>query len=167
MHTANTIDVTDAIEQAPFGRLQILIVALCAWVALLDGFDTQAIAYVAPVIAEQWHIEMAGFGPIFGAGLAGLTVGAFILSPAADRFGRKKIILLSVLLFGIFALVTAKATSLNELLIYRFLTGLGTRGRHAKHHIAHERICPRPYTRHANCGDVLRVSSGIGFRRCD
>jgi len=128
MHTANTIDVTDAIEQAPFGRLQILIVALCAWVALLDGFDTQAIAYVAPVIAEQWHIEMAGFGPIFGAGLAGLTVGAFILSPAADRFGRKKIILLSVLLFGIFALVTAKATSLNELLIYRFLTGLGLGG---------------------------------------
>src|SRR6476661_9867285 len=128
MHTANTIDVTDAIEQAPFGRLQILIVALCAWVALLDGFDTQAIAYVAPVIAEQWHIEMAGFGPIFGAGLAGLTVGAFILSPAADRFGRKKIILLSVLLFGIFAVITSRATTLNELLIYRFLTGLGLGG---------------------------------------
>jgi AAHS family 4-hydroxybenzoate transporter-like MFS transporter len=105
-----------------------LILALCAWIALLDGFDTQAIAYVAPVIADQWGIPMAGFGPIFSAGLAGLTVGAFVLSPAADRFGRKSVILLSVLLFGIFALITARATTLNELLVYRFLTGLGLGG---------------------------------------
>ena len=128
MSPAKTIDVTEIIEQARFGRLQLLILVLCAWIAMLDGFDTQAIAYVAPVIAEQWGIAMAGFGPIFGAGLAGLTVGAFILSPAADRFGRKKVILLSVLLFGIFAAVTARATTLNELLVYRFLTGLGLGG---------------------------------------
>jgi AAHS family 4-hydroxybenzoate transporter-like MFS transporter len=128
MSTVNTIDVTEVIEEAQFGSLQLLILILCAWIALLDGFDTQAIAYVAPVIAEQWGIPMAGFGPIFGAGLAGLTVGAFVLSPAADRFGRKNVILLSVVLFGIFALITARASNLNELLIYRFLTGLGLGG---------------------------------------
>ena len=128
MSTANTLDVTEIIEEARFGSLQLLILILCAWIALLDGFDTQAIAYVAPVIAEQWGIAMAGFGPIFGAGLAGLTVGAFVLSPAADRFGRKNVILLSVLLFGIFALTTTRANTLNELLIYRFLTGLGLGG---------------------------------------
>jgi MFS transporter, AAHS family, 4-hydroxybenzoate transporter len=128
MSAANTIDITKVIDEARFGRFQLLILVLCAWIALLDGFDTQAIAYVAPVIAEQWGIAMAGFGPIFGAGLAGLTVGAFVLSPAADRFGRKYVILLSVLLFGIFALVTARATTLNELLVYRFLTGLGLGG---------------------------------------
>jgi AAHS family 4-hydroxybenzoate transporter-like MFS transporter len=128
MPTANTIDVTEIIEEAPFGSFQLLILVLCAWIALLDGFDTQAIAYVAPIIAEQWGIAMSGFGPIFGAGLAGLTVGAFILSPAADRFGRKSVILLSVTLFGIFAIITARATTLNELLIFRFLTGLGLGG---------------------------------------
>ncbi|MGW1424969.1 MFS transporter [Bradyrhizobium manausense] len=128
MSAANIVDVTEVIEEARFGRLQLLILALCGWIALLDGFDTQAIAYVAPVIAEQWGIAMAGFGPIFGAGLAGLAVGAFVLSPAADRFGRKSVILLSVLLFGIFALVTARATTLNELLVFRFLTGLGLGG---------------------------------------
>ncbi|MBR0835671.1 MFS transporter [Bradyrhizobium manausense] len=128
MSAANIVDVTEVIEEARFGRLQLLILVLCAWIALLDGFDTQAIAYVAPVIAEQWGIAMAGFGPIFGAGLAGLAVGAFVLSPAADRFGRKSVILLSVLLFGIFALVTARATTLNELLVFRFLTGLGLGG---------------------------------------
>jgi AAHS family 4-hydroxybenzoate transporter-like MFS transporter len=128
MSTANTVDVTKVIEEARFGSLQLLILVLCAWIALLDGFDTQAIAYVAPVIAEQWGIAMAGFGPIFGAGLAGLMVGAFVLSPAADRFGRKNVILLSVSLFGAFALVTARVTTLNELLVFRFLTGLGLGG---------------------------------------
>jgi MFS transporter, AAHS family, 4-hydroxybenzoate transporter len=126
--SGSPIDVTNAIEQAPFGRFQLIVTALCAWIALLDGFDTQAIAYVAPVIAEQWQVNMAGFGPIFGAGLAGLAVGAFVLSPAADRFGRKSVILLSVLVFGIFALLTAWAGSLNELLVYRFLTGIGLGG---------------------------------------
>ncbi|SFQ00950.1 MFS transporter, AAHS family, 4-hydroxybenzoate transporter [Bradyrhizobium sp. Ghvi] len=128
MSAADIVDVTEVIEEARFGRLQLLILVLCAWIALLDGFDTQAIAYVAPVIAEKWGIAMAGFGPIFGAGLAGLAVGAFVLSPAADRLGRKSVILLSVLLFGVFALVTARATTLNELLVYRFLTGLGLGG---------------------------------------
>ncbi|QOZ47415.1 MFS transporter [Bradyrhizobium sp. CCBAU 53340] len=128
MSAADIVDVTKVIEEARFGRLQLLILVLCAWIALLDGFDTQAIAYVAPVIAEKWGIAMAGFGPIFGAGLGGLAVGAFVLSPAADRFGRKSVILLSVLLFGVFALVTARATTLNELLVYRFLTGLGLGG---------------------------------------
>ena len=124
----HVIDVTAAIERARFGRFQFLITALCALIALLDGFDTQAIAYVAPVIAEQWGMNVAGFGPIFGAGLAGLTVGAFILSPAADRFGRKSIILLSMLIFGVFSLVTAWAGTMNELLLYRFLTGVGLGG---------------------------------------
>ncbi|WP_439406027.1 MFS transporter [Bradyrhizobium sp. DASA03076] len=128
MSAAEDVDVTEVIEEARFGRLQLLILVLCAWIALLDGFDTQAIAYIAPVIAEKWGIAMAGFGPIFGAGLAGLAVGAFVLSPAADRFGRRSVILLSVLLFGMFALVTARATTLNELLVYRFLTGLGLGG---------------------------------------
>lgn len=88
MSTADTVDVTQVIEQTPFGSFQVLIVALCAWIALLDGFDTQSIAYVAPVIAEQWGIRLADLGPIFGAGLTGLAVRALILSPVADRFGR-------------------------------------------------------------------------------
>jgi AAHS family 4-hydroxybenzoate transporter-like MFS transporter len=125
---AQAIDVTAIVGRAAFGRFQFWITALCALVAVLDGFDTQAIAYVAPVIAEQWHIDPAGFGPIFGAGLAGLMVGAFTLSPAADRFGRKCIIMLSIGVFGVLALLTAWASSMNELLVLRFLTGIGLGG---------------------------------------
>ncbi|KAF1021169.1 MAG: 3-hydroxybenzoate transporter MhbT [Paracidovorax wautersii] len=92
---------------------------------MLDGFDTQSIAYVAPRIAEDWGLKAAEFGPIFAVGLFGLMAGAFVLSPAADRYGRKKIILLSTFIFGLFALLTASASSITELLVLRFLTGVG------------------------------------------
>jgi AAHS family 4-hydroxybenzoate transporter-like MFS transporter len=164
MSTPNTVDVTEAIERARFGSLQFLILALCAWIALLDGFDTQAIAYVAPVIAEQWGIPMAGFGPIFGAGLAGLTVGAFVLSPAADRFGRKCVILLSVLLFGIFAVITARATTLNELLIYRFLTGLGLGGAMPNIIALTSEYAPK-HASGPHCHHVLRLSAWLDSGR--
>lgn len=112
-------------DAAPITRLHILVTVLCGLVALLDGFDTQSIAFVAPVIAGAWHRSSASFGPVFGAGLMGLTLGAFILSPVADRFGRKTIILLAMTIFGGFAAATALASSMNELLVYRLLTGFG------------------------------------------
>lgn len=113
------------IDRAKFGPLQFGVTALCFIIAMLDGFDTQSIAFVAPKIAEDWGLKPSEFGPIFAIGLLGLTVGAFTLSPAADRFGRKTVILISTAIFGLFALLTAFSTSMHELLIYRFITGIG------------------------------------------
>ncbi|WP_409020666.1 MFS transporter [Brevundimonas vesicularis] len=113
------------IDRAKFGPLQFGVTALCFIIAMLDGFDTQSIAFVAPKIAEEWGLSPSEFGPIFAIGLLGLTVGAFTLSPAADKFGRKTVILISTLVFGLFALLTAFAGSMTELLIYRFITGVG------------------------------------------
>lgn len=120
--------ITTTIDQSAFGRPQTLIVFLCALVALLDGFDTRSIAFVAPVIAETWKVAPASFGPVFGAGLLGLTAGAFVLSPAADRIGRKAVIVFSIFIFGLFALLTAWADNIHNLLVLRFLTGIGLGG---------------------------------------
>jgi AAHS family 4-hydroxybenzoate transporter-like MFS transporter len=122
------IDVTEAIDAAPVGRFQILVFTLCAAIALIDGFDTQAIAFVAPAISEQWKVSPAAFGTVFGAGLAGLAVGAFVLSPLADRFGRRLVLLACTLIFGSFALLTAWCEGFSELLLLRFLTGIGLGG---------------------------------------
>jgi AAHS family 4-hydroxybenzoate transporter-like MFS transporter len=97
-------------------------------VAILDGFDTQAIAFVAPVIAHELNVDSTAFGMVFGVGLLGSMIGALILGPAADRFGRKPVIILSTLVFGAFATVTSLSTSLSDLMLYRFLTGLGLGG---------------------------------------
>lgn len=122
------VDVAAVIDRTHLAPLQWRTIALCALIAILDGFDTQAIAFVAPVIARELGVESAAFGPVFGAGLLGLTVGALVFGPAADRFGRKPIIIASTLTFGLFALLTPLAHSLSGLMLLRFLTGLGLGG---------------------------------------
>src|SRR5258705_10213681 len=122
------VDVAGFIDQQPVGGFQIKLLLTCAAVLFLDGFDTQAIGYVAPAWAKEWGLTKGALGPVFSAGLFGLMIGALVFVPLADRVGRKKIIILSTLAFGIGALVTAFVQDVNTLLVIRFLTGLGLGG---------------------------------------
>jgi AAHS family 4-hydroxybenzoate transporter-like MFS transporter len=122
------VDVAAFIDAQPVGGFQIRLLVTCAAVLLLDGFDTTAIGYVAPSLAKEWNLTKGALGPVFSAGLFGLMIGALTLGPLADRIGRKKIIVLSTLAFGLGTLVTAVVQDVNMLLAIRFLTGLGLGG---------------------------------------
>jgi AAHS family 4-hydroxybenzoate transporter-like MFS transporter len=108
--------------------IQWRIILLCALVAACDGFDTQAIAFVAPAISKQWAVPPPQFGAIFSAGLVGLALGAFLFGSLADRVGRKYVILLCVALFGISSILTTLSSGMAELAVWRILTGLGLGG---------------------------------------
>src|SRR4030088_841699 len=125
---ASTGDVADFINHQPVGGFQIRLLLTCAAVLFLDGFDTQAIGYVAPALAKEWGLTKGALGPVFSAGLFGLMIGALVFGPLAGRIGRKKIIILSTLSFGIGSLATAFVQDVNTLLAIRFLTGLGLGG---------------------------------------
>jgi AAHS family 4-hydroxybenzoate transporter-like MFS transporter len=122
------IDVTKLIDKQKISRYQIIVAGLCAAVVFMDGFDAQAIGYVAPSLGAAWKLQKGALGPVFGAGLFGLMLGALIFGPVADRIGRKPVIIASVLWFGICTLLTITATSLDSLLWWRLLTGLGLGG---------------------------------------
>jgi AAHS family 4-hydroxybenzoate transporter-like MFS transporter len=123
-----TIDVPALIDRQKVGSFQVLVAALCAAVVFMDGFDAQAIGYVAPSISKAWGLKPGALGPVFGAGLFGLMLGALVCGPLADRIGRKSVIVGCTLFFGICTLLTTTADSLTSLLVWRFITGLGLGG---------------------------------------
>jgi MFS transporter, AAHS family, 4-hydroxybenzoate transporter len=122
------VNVMELIDSQRVSGPQITIVVLCGLIAVLDGFDLQAIGLAAPAMAAALHIAPRALGSVFSAALAGLAVGAFGLGLAADRIGRKRVLIGSTLCFGVFTLCTAFASSMSELLIFRFCTGLGLGG---------------------------------------
>src|ERR1700680_302104 len=122
---AKTVDVAEIIGSQRFGVFQLRIVVLCGLVQFLDGFDTQALAYAAPALRAAWHLSPQELGPVFGFGAFGTGIGSVVLSPLADIFGRKKIIVTAVTLFGLLSFCTVLLTSVDQLLILRPLTGFG------------------------------------------
>jgi MFS transporter, AAHS family, 4-hydroxybenzoate transporter len=125
---STVIDIPDYIDRQPVGAFQIRVLLICAAVLFIDGFDTQAIGYVAPALAKEWKLARGALGPVFSAGLFGLMIGALVLGPLADRIGRKRIIVLSTAAFGIGTLLTILAQDAEWLMALRFLTGLGLGG---------------------------------------
>jgi len=122
------IDLGTLIEGQGFGRFQAsLMFWICAFM-FIEGYDMQVVGYAAPAIIKAWHSDKAAFGGVFGAGLGGFMLGATLLGNLGDRFGRKRMIVMGCLLFGVFTLASAYATNLTELLVLRAIAGLGLGG---------------------------------------
>lgn len=121
----SVVDIPDLIDRRRLGAFQLGIVLLCGLVLFLDGFDTQAISYAAPLLAKQWGLGKEAVGHIFSAALVGLMVGYLVVSLASDRFGHKRVLVVSTIVFGLFTLATTLAGDATELIALRFLTGIG------------------------------------------
>src|SRR5580704_9597086 len=122
------VDVAEFISARPIGRYQVLVFLLCLAVVVFDGYDTQAIGYVAPYMLHDLSLTRADLGPIFSAALIGSALGSLMSGPIADRIGRKPVLICAVLIFGAFTYLTAQSSSAHELLAYRLLAGLGLGG---------------------------------------
>ena len=101
---------------------------LCGLVALLEGFNIQAIGVAAPAMTGPLHIAPNQVGLLFSAAVFGLMLGGFALGPIADRYGRRCVLISATALLGVFTLCTASATTLQQFLLSRFLTGVGLGG---------------------------------------
>ncbi len=125
---AEMIEIPELIDSQPAGGFIFGVAGLCGLILAADGFDTQAIGYVAPAIVKEWGIDKSSLGPVFSAGLLGLLIGSLIVGPLADSIGRRSIMIAVTACFGIGAIATSFAASLDQLLWMRFLTGLGLGG---------------------------------------
>lgn len=122
---SGALDVTTVIDQSKFSPLQWWIMLLCFLIMAADGFDTVAVGYVGPALVAAWGGSKLALGPLFSAALIGLAIGALVAGPMGDKFGRKKVLIGSVLAFGVCTLGSALATSMTQLTTLRVLTGIG------------------------------------------
>lgn len=123
-----TVDVAALIDEQPLSRFQIVLLLLCGCAAVLDGWDTFSIGVAAPSIAAKLGMPMSSIGVVFSTALLGAATGAFTFGPLADRFGRKRLLIVALLLFGVFTALTAVADRIETLLLVRFCAGVGLGG---------------------------------------
>jgi MFS transporter, AAHS family, 4-hydroxybenzoate transporter len=128
MRHVEKLSLESIVDNSPLGRGQIMIIVICALIAVVDGFDTQSIGLVAPAIAAAWQIAPSRFGMVFGAGLFGSLLGALAFGICGDRFGRRPALIAAVALFAATTSITPLASSLPVLGLVRLATGLGLGG---------------------------------------
>jgi len=122
---APSTDIRHDIEHGPMSALQIMAVAICWTINMLDGFDIQALAFVAPELGREWGIGPADLGWMFGAGTFGMMAGALLLAPFGDYIGRRTIILLGLITITIGMLATSLVESVPQMIVTRAVTGIG------------------------------------------
>jgi len=125
---SNALDVNEIFDELPFSAYQIGICVLCFIVVFFDGFDLTVIGVTIPGMMKHLGVSPAEIGAAISAGQMGPMVGAIILGMVADKYGRKKTMFASALVFGFFTYMTVHITSCTELGVYRFLAGLGMGG---------------------------------------
>lgn len=124
----DSVSIAAFIDSRRVSPYQWMVIGLCALAMMADGFDTQAISYAVPMIAKEWSLTTAMLGPIFSSALVGLMIGYLVLPPLSDRFGPRRMIIVGTLFFATATLLTVYAQGITELMVLRFLAGIGLGG---------------------------------------
>lgn len=125
MSASSETIVAEVIDNGKVSGQQLLVVGLCMFLNMLDGFDITAMAIVATTVGSELSLPPDQLGWIFSFALAGMMGGAMFLAPISDQIGRRKLIIISVALVGVSIILTAQANSLTEFIVLRFISGLG------------------------------------------
>ena len=126
--SGTTIDITKLVDDQKVSRFTVFLVLLSFCVMLTDGYDLLAAAHGGPSLVRDWKIAPAQLGPVFSASPFGIMLGAPLLGWFGDRFGRRRTVILGTVIFGVFSLGCAMANSVPQLMVLRFLTGIGLGG---------------------------------------
>lgn len=122
------IDVTRLVDEQRFGLFNLGLLFWSFLALFADGFEISSLGLATPHIIREWHVPAGSLGPMLSASLAGIFIGSPLLGTLGDRYGRRFVIILGCLIFGVTTFGVVFATSIGQIAALRFLTGLGMGG---------------------------------------
>lgn len=158
------VAVSTIIDREKMSPLQWTVFFLGFLVFFCDGLDTGIIGFIAPALLDDWGISKPELAPVLSAALVGMSIGAISSGPLSDKFGRKGVIIMTTLLFSIFTIMCGFASNTQELMLYRFITGVGLGAAMPNISTIVSEYMPLKrkafLTGLAGCGFMLGISSG-------
>lgn len=120
-----TLSLSERLDELPFTRrhLRVLTGSGLGWA--LDAMDVGLISFVIAALAAQWSLEPGQTAWIASIGFVGMAIGASVGGLLADRFGRRQVFAVTLLIYGVATGASALVGGLAALLVLRFLVGLG------------------------------------------
>lgn len=118
-------DIRKFLNDLPIGKTQWIVFFLCFAATTTEGFDTIVMAFIAPAVSHDWHLPPAAVAPLTAMGLVGLLIGSILGGAIADRVGRRAVVIAAIAWFGVAAIVSGGAQSMVQLILLRFITGVG------------------------------------------
>ncbi|MBP2329231.1 benzoate transport [Kibdelosporangium banguiense] len=120
--------ILDTIRRAPMSRYQIFAISIVLMLIFMDGYDVAVMAYAAPVLSKEWGIGEVALGYLLSAGLFGMAAGSILLTPVADRIGRRPLTIIAVAIITIGMVASVLSPGVWWLFAARVVTGLGVGG---------------------------------------
>ena len=118
-------EVVARLERLPLSSWQVRTRVIVGTATFFDAFDALAIAFILPALIPLCQMKPADIGWLISMGYVGQLVGALAGGWLAERFGRRLVIIASILWFGLFSIACAFAWNYHSLLVLRTLQGLG------------------------------------------
>ena len=113
------------ISKGNMSRAQIIAIAVCVLLNMMDGYDILVMAFTAAPVAKEWGLSNSQLGVLLSSGLFGMAGGALFLSSLADKFGRQKVILVCAIVMALGMFLSGVTQNLEQLALLRFITGQG------------------------------------------
>ncbi len=126
--TTENVDIGSVVDKAKFTSFHFNAVAWCLLIILFDGYDLAINGVVLPLLMQEWGLSAVQAGMLASTALAGMMFGAIFFGSLADKIGRKKVIMICIVLFSGLTFAGGFASNPTEFAILRFFAGLGIGG---------------------------------------
>lgn len=120
-----TIVAPDIVSESKFNRFHLMIFLWCFYAIAFDGFDIAMYGVGLPWMMEELNLTPIEAGAVGSYSLIGMMVGALVLAPIADRYGRKNVLVICMFLFSVFTLGAGLAPNITWFTVMRFIAALG------------------------------------------